>query len=91
MYEVRYTETAEKHLKMLKHKEPQVFKKVLKMLDELAEHPTTGVGLPKPLREDKQGAWSRRINQRHRLVYEVHGNEVYVLVISSYGHYDPKK
>ena len=90
MYEVRYTETAEKHLKMLKHKEPQVFKKVLKMLDELAEHPTTGVGLPKPLREDKRGAWSRRITQKHRLVYEIHGEKVLVLVLSAYGHYGDK-
>lgn len=90
MYKIAYTETAETHLRMLKKSEPKAFKKVLKMLDELVYHPTTGTGLPKPLRENRQGTWSRRITDKHRLVYEINGNEILVLVLSAYGHYDDK-
>ena len=90
MYKIRFTEIAENHLRKLKRKEPQAFAKLVKMLDELAEHPTEGTGIPKPLRGDKSGAWSRRITDKHRLVYEIHGLEVMVLVLSAYGHYDDK-
>jgi toxin YoeB len=91
MYKIDFTPQAFADIETLSKTDLSAYKKLLRLLSELAEHPTTGAGRPKPLREDKQGTWSRRINQRHRLVYEVHGNEVYVLIISAYGHYDPKK
>jgi toxin YoeB len=46
-------------------------KKLLKLLDELVEHPFTGTGKPEALKHDLTGCWARRINQEHRLVYEV--------------------
>jgi toxin YoeB len=90
MFRIEYTETAEDHLRKLKKSEPKAFEKAVRLLDELAYHPTTGTGNPKPLREDKQGRWSRRITDKHRLVYEINGNAVLVLVLSAYGHYDDK-
>ncbi|MCH5308145.1 MAG: type II toxin-antitoxin system YoeB family toxin [Prevotella sp.] len=36
------------------------------------------------------GQWSRRITQKHRLVYEIHDAEVVVLVLTAYGHYDDR-
>ena len=87
-YKVDFTQDAVDDIKKLKRKEPSAYKKLLRLLSELEEHPTTGSGIPKPLREDKQGTWSRRITQRHRLVYEIHGDIVYILVLSAYDHYD---
>ncbi len=78
MYKISYTESAEEDLKRLKKEDSNAFRKACKLLDELSEHPTSGTGIPKPLREDKQGAWSRRITQKHRLVYEIHGAEILV-------------
>lgn len=54
------------------------------------EHPHTGTGHPEQLSGDLSGKWSRRITKRHRLIYEIHDNEVVVIVISSYGHYSDK-
>ena len=34
-------------------------------------HPKEGIGKPEALRFDLSGKWSRRINQEHRLVYQV--------------------
>lgn len=88
MYNVIYVRRAEDDLRKLKRNEPDSFKKVVKLLNELAEHPYSGTGKPEPLRGDRSGQWSRRITKKHRLVYEVHDMEVIVLVLSAYGHYE---
>lgn len=48
-----------------------VLKKLLLLLSEIAEHPFEGTGKPEPLKFNLSGYWSRRINQEHRIVYEV--------------------
>lgn len=88
MYNVSYVKRAEDDLRKLKRNEPNSFKKVVKLLNELAEHPYSGTGKPEPLKGDRTGQWSRRITKKHRLVYEVHDMEVIVLVLSAYGHYE---
>lgn len=62
-----------------------VLNKLLKLLEELAEHPFTGTGKPEALKYDLAGCWSRRINKEHRLVYEVSDNKIFIL--SAKGHY----
>ncbi|MBR1922786.1 MAG: Txe/YoeB family addiction module toxin, partial [Paludibacteraceae bacterium] len=53
-------------------------------------HPQTGTGHPEQLKGDKAGLWSRRINKKHRLIYEIHETEVIVLILTAYGHYEDK-
>ncbi len=89
-YTIRYTSDAKNDLRRLLKDEPLAYKKVLQLIAELYEHPTIGTGKPKMLKGDLSGKWSRRITQKHRLVYEIIDNEVVVLVISAYGHYDDK-
>ena len=62
-----------------------ILKKLLLLLQELTEHPFTGTGKPEALKHDLAGKWSRRINQEHRLVYQVLENSV--LINSAKGHY----
>lgn len=62
-----------------------ILKKLLLLLQELAEHPFIGTGKPEALKYDLAGKWSRRINQEHRLVYEVLENSI--LIHSAKGHY----
>ncbi|MDR0333851.1 MAG: Txe/YoeB family addiction module toxin [Dysgonamonadaceae bacterium] len=90
MYKVVFTPESEKDLAKLKKSEPVSFKKVTKLIDELVEHPTTGTGKPKPLSGDKAGQWSRRISDKHRLIYMIDDEKVVVLLLSAYGHYDDK-
>jgi toxin YoeB len=89
-YKLEVTPEADKDLIKLKRNEPLSYKKALKLLDELEIHPTIGTGHPKQLSEDKAGQWSRRITEKHRLVYKVHEEIITVLVLSAYGHYDDK-
>ena len=62
-----------------------VLKKLYILLNELTEHPYTGTGKPEQLKYILTGTWSLRINQEHRLKYEVFEDRIYIL--SAKGHY----
>jgi len=89
-YTIDFIDSAKREIRMLKKNEPQAYKKAVKLIAELREHPKTGTGHPKPLGEDRAGQWSRRITQKHRLVYKIEEGQVIVLVLSAWGHYDDK-
>lgn len=87
-YQVIIKATAEKDLS--KHKKSgdiASIKKIIKILNELKDHPYTGSGNPEPLKFELSGYWSRRINKKDRLIYEVHDDIVTVVVVSALGHY----
>ena len=88
MYVIRFSQRAQEDLLLLQRSEPQAIKKVRKLLQEIAEHPRVGTGRVEQLKYFKNETWSRRITDRHRLVYEIHDEQIYVLIISSYGHYE---
>jgi len=57
-------------------------------LIELTETPYTGIGNPEALKFELSGFWSRRINQKDRMIYKVEEDIVTVFVISAMGHYN---
>ena len=89
-YEIEFTPDAQTDLAKLMKSEPKVYKKALRFIDELKEHPTTGLGHPEPLKGKPEGRWSRELTKKHRLVYQIFEHEVLVLVLSAYGHYGDK-
>ena len=56
----------------------------------ITEYPTIGTGKPELLSGNRSGQWSRRITQKHRLIYLIDEEKVVVLLLSTYGHYDDK-
>ena len=90
-YTLEFSEIALADIK--KHKksgDKVVLKKIEKLLNELMEHPTTGTGQPEQLKHNLTGLYSRRINQKHRLVYSINEEVVTVLVLSAWMHYGDK-
>jgi toxin YoeB len=77
-------------LQRLAKSEPKAFAKANRFIQELAEHPKTGLGHPEPLKGKPEGRWSREITKKHRLIYEIHETEVVVIVLTAYGHYGNK-
>ena len=53
MYRIDFTKTARQEVAQFEKSEPQVFKKIEKLLLELVEHPYTGTGKPKQLSGDR--------------------------------------
>jgi toxin YoeB len=88
-YSIELTKDAYNDIEYLrKSGEKAALKKLDTLLEELKEHPYSGSGKPKPLRGNRNGQWSRRINSKHRLVYTVQDDTLLVLVVSASGHYD---
>lgn len=54
-------------------------KRINRLVDDALRDPTAGIGKPEPLRHLLAGCWSRRINQEHRLVYLVDGDDLVIL------------
>ena len=53
--------------------------KIVKLIREVQRNPFEGTGQPEALKHDLSGCWSRRIDQEHRLVYEVLDDKIRVL------------
>jgi toxin YoeB len=53
--------------------------KIMKLIKEIQRNPFEGIGKPEPLKHDLAGCWSRRINQEHRLVYQVFDDKIRIL------------
>lgn len=90
MYHIDFTTEAREGLAKLERNEPKAFAKAVKFIDELREHPKTGLGHPEPLKGKPEGRWSREITKKHRLVYRIFEEDVVVLVLRSCGHYEDK-
>ena len=65
----------------------KIQKRITALLNDIKQHPFSGIGKPEPLKHNMQGLWSRRINAEHRLVYEVSDDIIYVYVLSMRYHY----
>ncbi len=65
-------------------------KKVLKrtndLLKDISRNPFSETGKSEPLKFKYKGFWSRRINDKHRLIYQVKENEF--LIAKCRFHYD---
>ena len=89
-YKVRNTPQADEDLARLAKSEPKAFEKANRFIEELKIHPKTGTGHPEPLKGKPEGRWSREITKKHRLIYRIIEDEVVVLLLAAYGHYDDK-
>ena len=54
-------------------------KRINRLLDDIARDPFGGIGKPEQLRHALAGAWSRRIDEEHRIVYLVEGDDIVIL------------
>ena len=51
--------------------DPKLLARILRLIAAIEKSPFTGVGKPEPLKHSRDGAWSRRIDREHRLIYRV--------------------
>jgi toxin YoeB len=53
--------------------------RIIRIVRDTQRDPFTGLGKPEPLRHELAGCWSRRIDQEHRLVYQVLADKIRIL------------
>ena len=86
MYTIVYTKKAAADIKNLKA--AKLDGKAKALIEILREDPYRTPPPCEKLQGDLLGAYSRRINIKHRLVYEVDEEEHTVKIISMWTHYD---
>jgi toxin YoeB len=60
--------------------------RIIRIVREVARDPFRGIGKPEPLKHDLAGAWSRRIDDEHRLVYAL--DDAGIEFLSARFHYE---
>jgi toxin YoeB len=53
--------------------------RVIGLIEDIQRDPFSSIGKPEPLKRELSGCWSRRIDQQHRLVYQVTGEKIRIL------------
>lgn len=66
----------------------KTLKRVNALIEDACRNGYEGMGKPEQLRGDLAGFWSRRINERDRLVYRISGDAVEIIACRF--HYDDK-
>ncbi len=86
MYSIVYTKKAARDIQNLKA--AKLDKKARALIDLIRKNPYQTPPSYEKLLGDLQGAYSRRINIKHRLVYEVLEEEQAIKIISLWTHYE---
>lgn len=64
----------------------KILKRINLLLKDISRQPYNGIGKPEPLKHNYRGFWSRRINDEHRLIYQVREDEI--RIVKCRFHYD---
>jgi len=83
--QIVFTKQAKKDYEHLKNKKI-LFKKALLLLDIISIDPFKNPPPYKKLSGELQTAYSRRINQQHRLVYRIEDDKIFIM--SLWTHYE---
>ena len=63
----------------------KIHEKINTFITEIKRDPFHGTGKPEPLKGSLSGFWSRRITEKHRLVYKVLQDQI--IIVSCKYHY----
>ena len=66
----------------------KTLKKINTLIKDIQRNGNKGIGKPEPLKSELEGWWSRRIDEKNRLVYKIGVDTL--IIASCKGHYDDK-
>lgn len=66
----------------------KILKKINNILKDIDRNIYDGIGKPEPLKGNLSGYWSRRIDDKNRIVYKVMNNNIIIIQCGS--HYRDK-
>lgn len=85
MSKITFSEEAWEEYLYWQSQDKKTLRKINILLKEIQRNPFSGEGKPEPLKGRFKGLWSRRINEKDRLVYSLNDNSVTILQCK--GHY----
>ncbi|WP_317855132.1 Txe/YoeB family addiction module toxin [Chakrabartyella piscis] len=66
----------------------KTLKRINKLIDDISRNGYEGIGKPEPLKGELSGYWSRRIDDKNRIVYRIEQNTIKIVQCGS--HYGDK-
>lgn len=91
---MKYKIIADKHIERIigkwKKSNPNLFKKFISVINDIAVHPRTGIGHPEALVGCQDITYSRHIDAHNRIIYDIHDDVIEVLLLKVEGHYNDK-
>jgi toxin YoeB len=83
--EIIYTPDALKDLAFWEKSGNKIIqKKITLLILDIVKNPFSGIGKPEALKYELSGKWSRRINNEHRIIYQItENNNLEILQIVS--------
>lgn len=88
MSKITFAEDAWTEYLYWQSQDKKTLKKINNLLKSIQREPFTGEGKPEPLIDSLNGEWSRRINEKDRLVYMI--NDDNIVITQCKGHYNDK-
>lgn len=83
---ILFTDTAWKDYCYWQSQDKKTLRKINLLLADIKRNKFSGLGKPEPLKNEFNGFWSRRIDDKNRLVYLI--NNDHIEVIQCKGHYN---
>ena len=79
MSKITFTERAFAEYLYWQSQDKKTLKRINALLKDISRSPYEGIGKPEPLTGNLAGFWSRRINDKDRLIYKIDDENIYVL------------
>lgn len=86
MSKVQFSEKAWEDYMYWQSQDRRTLKKLNALIKDIQRGPFTGAGKPEPLKGELAGFWSRRMDEKNRVVYRQEGDVV--AIVSCRGHYE---
>lgn len=86
MSKIQFSEAAWEDYLYWQSQDRRTLKKLNRLIKDIQRSPFSGSGKPEPLKGDFSGHWSRRIDEKNRIVYSTEGEIIFIA--SCRGHYD---
>ena len=74
-----FTENGWKDYVYWQTEDRKTLRKINQLLEDIVRNGNDGLGKPEPLVGNLSGFWSRRINEKDRLVYRIDNQNIYIL------------
>ncbi len=85
---INFTEIAWNDYIYWQGQDKKTIKRINQLIQDIDRNQNEGIGKPEPLKGNLSGWWSRRIDDKNRLVYRIQDN--IIEIAQCRGHYDDK-
>ena len=79
-----WTDFALEQYEELQEKDKRLIKKINILIKDIKRNGNEGIGKPEPLQHELSGYWSRRIDDKNRLVYKVSDNQITIVACANH-------